>query len=126
VLTATAALASIGAIFDQLTTAPAGHNLLNLVFAVVTILLSWSVIQVIFAFHYAHEYCAEHRGQVRGLGFPGDDAPSACSKLSRKFNRQSGGLMNGDQALNVSTFVSSLDRAKHAPPLLLVPPRVGV
>jgi uncharacterized membrane protein len=98
VLTATAALASIGAIFDQLTTAPAGHNLLNLVFAVVTILLSWSVIQVIFAFHYAHEYCAEHRGQVRGLGFPGDDAPSACSKLSRKFNRQFGRLMNADQA----------------------------
>jgi len=173
VLTATAALASIGAIFDQLTTAPAGHHLLNLVFAVMTILLSWSLIQVIFAFHYAHEYYAEHRGQVRGLGFPGDDAPNywdflyfafvigmtsqvsdvtvkskvlrkmvmahgpplfrvqphsprACSKLSRKFNRQSAGLMNGDQALNVSTFVSSLDRGKHGPPLLLVPPRVGV
>ena len=76
VLTATAALASIGAIFDQLTTAPAGHHLLNLIFAVVTILLSWSLIQVIFAFHYAHEYYAEHRGQVHGLGFPGDDAPN--------------------------------------------------
>jgi uncharacterized membrane protein len=76
VLTATAALASIGAIFDQLTTAPAGHHLLNLVFAMVTILLSWSLIQVIFAFHYAHEYYAEHRGQVRGLGFPADDAPN--------------------------------------------------
>ena len=33
VLTATAALASVGAIFDQLTTAPAGYHLLNLVFA---------------------------------------------------------------------------------------------
>ena len=76
VLTATAALASIGAIFDQLTTAPAGHHLLNLVFAMVTILLSWSLIQVIFAFHYAHEYYAEHRGQVRGLGFPGDHSPN--------------------------------------------------
>ena len=76
-LTATAALASIGAIFDQPTTAPAGHHFLNLVFAVVTILLSWSLIQVIFAFHYAHEYYyAEHRGQVRGLGFSGDDAPN--------------------------------------------------
>jgi uncharacterized membrane protein len=32
VLTATAALASIGAIFDLLTTAPAGHHLLNLGF----------------------------------------------------------------------------------------------
>ena len=62
VLTVSAALASIGAIFVQLTMAPAGHHLLNLVFAVVTILLSWSFIQVIFAFHYAHEFYAEHRG----------------------------------------------------------------
>jgi uncharacterized membrane protein len=76
VLTVSAALASIGAIFVQLTTAPAGHQLLNLVFAVVTILLSWSFIQVIFAFHYAHEFYAEHRGQAQGLGFPGDDAPN--------------------------------------------------
>lgn len=45
VLTVTAALASIGAIFVQLTTAPAGHHFLNLVFAAVTILLSWSFIQ---------------------------------------------------------------------------------
>ena len=75
-LTATAALATVGAIFVQLTTAPAGHHVLNLVFAAVTILLSWSLIQVIFAFHYAHEYYAEHRGHARGLGFPGDDAPN--------------------------------------------------
>ena len=68
-------MASIGAIFVQLTTAPAGHHFLNLVFAVVTILLSWSFIQVIFAFHYAHEFYAEHRGQAGGLGFPGDDPP---------------------------------------------------
>jgi uncharacterized membrane protein len=76
VLTVTAALASIGAIFVQLGTAPAGHHFLNLVFAAVTILLSWTLIQVIFAFHYAHEYYAEHRRQARGLGFPGDDAPN--------------------------------------------------
>jgi uncharacterized membrane protein len=75
VLTVTAALASIGAIFVQLTTAPAGQNFLNLVFAAVTILLSWSFIQVIFAFHYAHEFYAEHRGQAGGLGFPDDNAP---------------------------------------------------
>jgi uncharacterized membrane protein len=41
----------------------------------VTILLSWSFIQVIFAFHYAHEFYAEHRGQAGGLGFPDDDVP---------------------------------------------------
>jgi uncharacterized membrane protein len=76
VLTVTAALASIGAIFVQLTTAPAGHHFLNLLFAGVTILLSWSFIQLIFAFHYAHEYYAEHRGQAGGLGFPGNEAPN--------------------------------------------------
>ena len=76
VLTVTAALASIGAIFVQLSTAPAGHHFLNLVFAVMTILLSWSFIQVIFAFHYAHEFYAEHRGQAGGLGFPGNHSPN--------------------------------------------------
>jgi len=76
VLTATAALASIGAIFVQLTTAPAGHHFLNLLFAGVTILLSWTFIQLIFAFHYAHEFYAEHRGQAGGLGFPGNRAPN--------------------------------------------------
>ena len=76
VLTATAALASIGAIFVQLTTAPAGHHFLNLLFAGVTILLSWTFIQLIFAFHYAHEFYAEHQGQAGGLGFPGKEAPN--------------------------------------------------
>jgi len=76
VLTVTAALASIGAIFVQLTTAPAGHHFLNLLFAGVTILLSWTFIQLIFAFHYAHEFYAEHRGQAGGLGFPGNRAPN--------------------------------------------------
>lgn len=74
-LTVTAALASVGAIFFQLTTSPAGHHFLNLLLAAVTILLSWNFIQVIFAFHYAHEFYAEHRGQAAGLGFPDDDAP---------------------------------------------------
>lgn len=47
----------------------------SLTFAVVTILLSWSFIQFIFAFHYAHEFYADHRGQARGLAFPNDEAP---------------------------------------------------
>src|SRR5262245_34831035 len=51
----TAALASLGAIFFQLSTGPAAHRFVNLAFAAVTILLSWSFIQFIFAFHYAHE-----------------------------------------------------------------------
>jgi len=74
-LTVTAAFASVGAIFFQLTTSLSGQHFLNLLFAAVTILLSWNFIQVIFAFHYAHEFYAEHRGHAAGLGFPDDDAP---------------------------------------------------
>jgi hypothetical protein len=48
---------------------------MSLTFAVVTILLSWSFIQFIFAFHYAHEFYADHRGKERGLAFPNDEAP---------------------------------------------------
>ena len=50
-LSVTAALASLSAIFFQLSTAPEGHRFVNLAFAAVTILLSWSFIQFIFAFH---------------------------------------------------------------------------
>ena len=74
-LSVTAASASLGAIFFQLSTAPAGHHFVSLAFAVVTILLSWSFIQFIFAFHYAHEFYADHRGKARGLAFPNDEAP---------------------------------------------------
>jgi uncharacterized membrane protein len=74
-LSVTAALASLGAIFFQLSTAPAGRHFTNLIFAVVTILLSWSFIQFIFAFHYAHEFYADHRGKAGGLAFPNDEAP---------------------------------------------------
>src|SRR6516225_7826714 len=45
VLTVIAALASIGAIFFQLSSAPLHHRLLNLEFAMGTILLSWIFIQ---------------------------------------------------------------------------------
>ena len=75
VLTVFAALASIGAIFLQLSSAPVHHRFLNLEFAMGTILLSWSFIQVMFAFHYAHEFYAEHRGEAGGLGFPGEEPP---------------------------------------------------
>jgi len=74
-LSVTAAMASLGAIFFELSTAPAGHHFASLAFAAVTILLSWSFIQFIFAFHYAHEFYAHHRGKVGGLRFPDDEAP---------------------------------------------------
>ena len=74
-LSVTAAVASLGAIFFELSTAPAGHHFASLAFAAVTILLSWSFIQFIFAFHYAHEFYAHHRGKAQGLRFPDDEAP---------------------------------------------------
>ena len=74
-LSVTAAVASLGAIFFELSTAPAGHHFASLAFAAVTILLSWSFIQFIFAFHYAHEFYAHHRGKAHGLRFPDDEAP---------------------------------------------------
>jgi len=75
VLTVIAALASIAAIFFQLGSAPVHHRVLNLEFAMGTILLSWTFIQVMFAFHYAREFYAEHRGAAGGLGFPGKESP---------------------------------------------------
>jgi len=74
-LSVTAAVASLGAIFFELSTAPAAHHFASLAFAAVTILLSWSFIQFIFAFNYAHEFYAHHRGKARGLRFPDDDTP---------------------------------------------------
>ena len=74
-LSVTAAVASLGAIFFGLSTAPAGHHFASLAFAAVTILLPWSFIQFIFAFHYAHEFYAHHRGKAGGLRFPHDEAP---------------------------------------------------
>jgi uncharacterized membrane protein len=69
-----AALASVAAIFIELRTAagsPTNEPRL-LALGVVTILLSWTFIHTIFTLHYAHEYYAVHRGQGRGLKFPGD------------------------------------------------------
>jgi uncharacterized membrane protein len=46
--------------------------------AVGTIVSSWLVMQVIFTLHYAHDYYRSSpsgTGPVRGLEFPGDDAP---------------------------------------------------
>jgi uncharacterized membrane protein len=66
-----AALASLGGIVAQLGTARApGH----LALATVTILLSWSLVHLIFALHYAHEFYAE-KPRGGGLTFPGGEEP---------------------------------------------------
>ena len=66
-----AAVASLGGIVAQLGGERAAPHL---GLATVTILLSWALVHVIFALHYAHEfYAAKPRGG--GLTFPGGEEP---------------------------------------------------
>ncbi|MEO8668366.1 MAG: DUF1345 domain-containing protein [Bauldia sp.] len=77
VLTAIAALASLGAIIAELGIAAGGdHGHTALVLSIATILLSWSLIHVVFAIHYAHDfYDADHIGKPPPLDFPDDPEP---------------------------------------------------
>ncbi len=72
----TAALSMV-AIIVSLGTPPGhpAHQPLNLLLLFVTIVLSWSFIQTIFALHYAHEFYAERHGSGGGLIFPEDATP---------------------------------------------------
>jgi uncharacterized membrane protein len=69
-LTAGAALASILAIIVEL---GAGRGTQQVALAIVTIALSWTMVHIIFAFHYAHDYYRPHR--PGGLKFPDEDKP---------------------------------------------------
>jgi uncharacterized membrane protein len=72
-LTAAAALASLGAIVALLGMSGATERQpMHLGLAIVTIILSWSFIHIMFALHYAHEYYDEDGGKGGGLLFPGD------------------------------------------------------
>jgi uncharacterized membrane protein len=75
ILTAAAALASLGAIVAELGTKETGRDPAHLALAVVTIALSWAFIHTIFALHYAHEYYIESRYEDGGLAFPGKEQP---------------------------------------------------
>jgi uncharacterized membrane protein len=75
-LVAAAALASLGAIVAHLGAGSGGGGRppAYLVLAILTILLSWTLVHVIFALHYAHEfYGAGAKGA--GLKFPGNEDP---------------------------------------------------
>jgi uncharacterized membrane protein len=75
VLTALAALASLAAIFDLLSTSH-GHTrgMNEIILATATILLSWAFTHTMFALHYAHEYYDENEGRGGGMEFPGGEA----------------------------------------------------
>jgi len=56
----------------------ASHKMANLSLAAVTILLSWTITQVVFTLHYAHEYYRPSPGPhtfAEGLDFRGDHNP---------------------------------------------------
>ena len=73
VLTAAAALASLGAIVALLGMSSGNdREPVHLLLGVVTILLSWTFTHVMFALHYAHEYYDQNGGQGGGLLFPGE------------------------------------------------------
>lgn len=71
IVIAGAAFASLGAIVAELGTPQRGAY--ELILATATIALSWAMIHVVFALHYAHEYYRSAKGG--GLNFPDDDKP---------------------------------------------------
>lgn len=75
-----AIFASFGAIAGLINEAKAAKEILKIAYvslAALTIFVSWSVTQVAFALHYAHEfYRPETSGEaVGGLAFPSESAP---------------------------------------------------
>jgi uncharacterized membrane protein len=76
-LTVLAALASLAAIFAELgAVRNEKASGLYIPHAIVTVILSWTFIHLIFAFHYAHEFYGEAKnGHKGGLVFPSDDRP---------------------------------------------------
>ena len=75
ILTAGAALATIGAIVAELGDKETARAPAHLALAIVTIALSWAFTHTIFALHYAHEFYIENRYQDGGLAFPGKEQP---------------------------------------------------
>jgi uncharacterized membrane protein len=75
-LTVGASLASLAAIIALLGGSHGKSNseTLQLIFAVATIFLSWTLIHTIFGVHYAHEFYSEHP-RATGLNFPGNEKP---------------------------------------------------
>jgi uncharacterized membrane protein len=74
ILTATAALASLAAIFALLSTSGGNtRTVADLLLATLTIVLSWGFTHTMFALHYAHEYYDENDGRGGGMEFPGEE-----------------------------------------------------
>jgi uncharacterized membrane protein len=76
ILSVGAAVASLGAIFAELAVLKQDdpHYGLYIALAIVTVILSWTFTQTIFALHYTHEFYGEGM-RASGLKFPDDDRP---------------------------------------------------
>jgi uncharacterized membrane protein len=75
---ACASVVAIGAVVGGIKDLPAPHRAPKLVLSIAALVLSWLLIQTLFAFHYAREYYAVHAttGEPRsGLIFPGGEDP---------------------------------------------------
>jgi uncharacterized membrane protein len=75
-LAITASFVAIGGVLVEAKSAP--HKVLNLGLAAITILLSWTITQVVFTLHYAHEFYRPSSGKgalAEGLDFRGDVNP---------------------------------------------------
>jgi uncharacterized membrane protein len=75
-LAITASFVAIAGVLAEAKAAP--HKVLNLGLAAITILLSWTITQVVFTLHYAHEYYRPSGGPqsfAEGLDFRGDRNP---------------------------------------------------
>ena len=79
-----AAITSVGAVAVELSAAKNLHGFdktLRIALAFATVAISWFLVQLIFAIHYAHEYHAPDVDDkvpgpiVKGLAFPGDEPP---------------------------------------------------
>ncbi len=75
ILTVGAAIASLGAIFVELSAAKNSDSGAGYIaIAISTVVLSWVFMHVIFALHYAHDFYGEGE-RANGLDFPGDEKP---------------------------------------------------
>ena len=76
ILSIAAAVASLGAIFAELSTIERTSPSygLYIALAIGTVVLSWAFTHTIFALHYAHAFYGEHL-RKSGLRFPGDGQP---------------------------------------------------
>ena len=75
-LTITTAIASLAGIVAELATAKehvGNTQWLHVALAGVTVILSWTFMQTMFALHYAHEYYSHKGKSSGGLDFPGED-----------------------------------------------------